>query len=221
MSKTLNITFLILLFAINGYSQGLYLPKGESGGMISFYYGRATEGFIHNTLFSYSFNGKLTTGVAFQQATYAVTGTDWDYFSIPLFYHMLKPEQEGDMTFDLLGSYSFGNFNNPDYDTGSWERIGHEIELGMRIGNRFIDSEQFQTYPKLTLEYFWSIITFDDKIENETESFTEEGTRLTVSFDMIFPFEKDKHIMLTPILRYNREIFIYGGGIAFFWGKLH
>ena len=221
MRKTLIVLFFTLLLSASGYTQGIYLPKGESGAMLSFYYGEAKIGYINNTFIGYSFNGKITTGIAFQQATYAATKEDWDYFSIPLIYHMIKPLKEGDLTFDLLGSYSFGNFTDPNYDTGDWERIGHEVEIGLRIGTKLIDSERFITIPKLTAEYFWSFLKFDDKLYDYTIERNNQGSRLTGSFDILIGVDDDKSFLIAPFIRYNSENFIWGGEIGFLWGKLH
>jgi hypothetical protein len=213
--------FLLILLPLWLSAQGFYMPEGESGGMLNFYYGQTQKGFVHNTALSYSHEGRLTMGIAFQTATYAASQLDWNFVSLAGKYHWLKPQREGDWASDLLISYSYGDFKAPQYEYQPWDNTGSEFAGGLVVGYLLVDDMGFKVQPKLSTRYFYQVVEFQDSATGRNETDEENGYRINLTFDMLVGLDRDKSILLTPYLHFGQDIFIWGGQIGFILGKVY
>lgn len=160
------------ILALSGavYGQGMYIEKGQNGGLVSanYFNGDGFKGVSGD--FGYCFGGTFGIGFSLNRSTIDDGDLSYTSFAPDVSAQVIKPTANSPIGISLMAGYESGSFSSDALDQLNWDMKASGFSIGAKAYVRLVGNSGVEFYPYIGIFHATSEIKIEDAFGNsETE----------------------------------------------------
>ena len=217
MKKILLSFILCVGVVISAQGQSSILEKGQNGFGTSAGFSTNDDLSGFTGAFGYSFSGVFDLGISIGRFGFdeQLFGEDLNVTTISPYvsYVIVKQDEQIPLSFSISGSYDRLIYSNKVLSDFDIVMTGNFYSIGASLYNMINVSDGMRIQPAIGLTY----ITGEFKIEDDSDSYTEEdnSTVFSISLSLIFKSSPTNTFVVSPSLGIGDNVTTFGLSLSF------